>query len=51
MLLRGMRDKQIEISKGSLGGSRVLNGINVVYSVCSTCHHCIGSIRVLITGM
>ena len=40
MLLRGMRDKQIEISKGSLGGSRVLNGINVVYSVCSTCHHC-----------
>ena len=25
--------------------------ISVVYSVCSTCHHCIGSIRVLITGM
>ena len=27
------------------------NEISVAYSVCSTCHHCIGSIRVLITGM
>ena len=27
------------------------NDISVVYSVCSTCHHCLGSIMVLITGM
>ena len=27
------------------------NEISVVYSVCSTCRQCIGSIRVLITGM
>ena len=27
------------------------NEISAVYSVCSTCHHCVGSIRVLITGM
>ena len=27
------------------------NEISVVYSVCSTCHHCIESIRVLITGI
>ena len=27
------------------------NEIRVVYSTCSTCHHCIGPIRVLITGM
>ena len=29
----------------------IIAQISVVYSVCSTCHHCIGSIRVLITGM
>ena len=33
------------------GTHRSCNEISVVYFVCSSCHHCIGSIRVLITGM